>query len=146
MLCKSVTVCVVSLPASVHSLLPTKCPWFLLILLSSLDQIESSGHIIYPRNIMVVGRGLPCQESSFWTLIAVDLKAKDLHGLRALFYFLFPNFKFCLGLLPCSGSIAFPSPLGDEHLTELNSASVIVVLRGSSGLSQTPIHPASPWL
>ena len=63
-------------------------------------------------------------QRSFWTLIAVDLKAKYSYGLRALFYFLSLNFKYCFGLLPCSGRTVFSSPLGDEHLTELNSTSV----------------------
>lgn len=63
-------------------------------------------------------------QRSFWTLTAVDLKVKDSHDLRALFYFLLLNFKYCFGLLPCSGCTVFSSPLGDEHLIELNSTSV----------------------
>lgn len=48
-------------------------------------------------------------------------------------YFIFYSLicKRCLRLPPYFGSTAFSSPLGDEHLMELNSASGITVLRGS---------------
>lgn len=48
-------------------------------------------------------------------------------------YFIFYSliFKFCVGLLLCSGSTASPSPLDEEPAVDLNSASVIIVLSGS---------------
>lgn len=70
-------------------------------------------------------------QSAFWTFIVIDLKATDAYGLGALFHFIFFIFRFCLGLLPCPGSTAFPRPLRDEPLLGLDSAQGIMVLRAA---------------
>lgn len=69
-------------------------------------------------------------QTSFWTSSAIDLKAGEMYGLGAFFFYSL-IFRFCLGLLPCSGSTAFPGPLGDGPLPELDSPREIMVLRTS---------------